>query len=443
MPKLRHCSLAAWFVAAMALVALGQVHCQTRLQKEKNMEIISRTSPSDIHTEQIALQPLQDAAKPAALPVDKPTRRGGYPCPYGNPMQNSRCSLSLPAGTWEIHWQSSVAEDFEPRFVLTEGDHVVTQAETWQLFDLNGRMLAEGRTRPGQMVIDSSSGLFYSVDINGYLAANQITDGKLKFILLPTGADSYFRPLIVPLGQRIIISGFELARGNHLPNSAAIEVVNLGSSLKIEAQLLTSAVTEKTLHLRVARLTVAANDESVVFAVPNAICFSDRTLKITSAYGSQFKPLAMSLDEAGRAYLIAEAAAERQLWLVTPKGERVILVPKVPSGEKGVAEPPVVSCDHRVYLIAGAKLLCIGADGKQLWDRPLSASCGGTVVTPDDDLLLSDGSELVLFNNRGERRRLFEFPGETLCTPPVLTADGWLLVASKDKLYCLSVKKPK
>ena len=442
MQRSQNCRLAAWLVALMALLIPGQIHCQTGSQKENNVEILCQTSPADIKKVQVPLQPLRSATGPAVLATAPPMEHACYACPYANPQQNSRC-VGLPSnGPWRIRWQSRLAEGFEPRFVLIDDERVVVQAGTWQLFDLQGKALAGARIGPGQMAVDSTSGLFYSVNINGDVVAHELADGQVKFILLPTGADSFARPLIVPWGQRLFVSGFELPSGDHVPDTAAVEVINLGSPLVIESQLLVSAVTEKTLHLKTATLTVAANGQTIVFAVPDAICFADRSLEITAAYGAQFKPLAMSLDEASRAYLIVETGGRRALWLVTPKGERVFAF-ALPPSEEPFPRPPVVGYNHRTFIAAGGTLLAISQDGKELWKRQLSGSRVGMIVTPNGDLLVSDGPELAVYNKDGERKRLYEFAGQELCTPPVLTADGELLVASKENLYCLTPQPAK
>jgi hypothetical protein len=65
----------------------------------------------------------------------------------------------------------------------------------------------------------------------------------------------------------------------------------------------------------------------------------------------------------------------------------------------------------------------------------------GAVVTANDQLLVSVGSMLLAFDEKGERRTLYAFEGEELVTQPILTERERIIVATQESLYYL-VPKP-
>jgi outer membrane protein assembly factor BamB len=112
----------------------------------------------------------------------------------------------------------------------------------------------------------------------------------------------------------------------------------------------------------------------------------------------------------------------------------------LPASSAPFPHPPVVGYDHRVFVIADSQLLAFDPAGGVQWQRPLSSKPGGMVITPTGTLLVSDGSEMVVFLKDGERKRLFDFGKEQLTTPPAVTEKGEILVASQTHLFQLRAK---
>jgi hypothetical protein len=78
--------------------------------------------------------------------------------------------------------------------------------------------------------------------------------------------------------------------------------------------------------------------------------------------------------------------------------------------------------------------------GKPLFSIPIRKAFGGATVTADDKLLVSDGPELIVFGADGVSRVLHDFAQQSLKTPPILTPQGRILVASDETLFCLRVQ---
>jgi hypothetical protein len=172
----------------------------------------------------------------------------------------------------------------------------------------------------------------------------------------------------------------------------------------------------------------------------NVIYIMDWDLNVKSAWDGEFEPQAISLDEAGRIYMNVKTADRSEMWLLSQNGERYYAF-ALPGGPLHLPIPPIVGYDHTAYILAGDQIYSVAPDGKLQWARAAAAKIGGAAVTPGDELLVSEGPEVVAYGKKGDRRKIWSSSGEPLTTPPVTAAGGQLLAASSTTLYCLGVKQ--
>jgi hypothetical protein len=163
----------------------------------------------------------------------------------------------------------------------------------------------------------------------------------------------------------------------------------------------------------------------------------DWDLTIRHGLEAGFDPVTMSLDEAGRIYLVVKIDGRNVLWLVTPEGGLLYAFEFQP-GSPPPDYPPIIAYDHSVYLVSGAQILALGPDGKLNWTRAANSTVKGGFVTPDQLLVVTEGDSITSWNAQGRRTVLFSTGGDMLQTPPVLAPAGELLAASETRLYCLS-----
>ncbi len=415
--------------AALSVVAGGEKVEDLLFQDELGMRTISPE-----------VKPLRHTESPP--PIPKAVARGQlYPQQYANDQQNSRLSTNIAAGAFRVRWQSPVNPFFDPGFVLNGAARVVVQAGEWQMLDLNGQSIATDRRSFGPVLIDEPNALMYYINPAGFLAARKLNDGTQLYNFLPRFGDSYGRTLISRQGQRMLIAGVEQPRGAHgdfEPSKSIIEAFDLGDRPTVdEMGNLTSLVGRGTLIVpSIGMLTAAVGDE-VVAAIPDRIYLMDQNLKIKAAFEAEFAPLAMSLDEAGRIYLVSSAKDHIHLSLITPAGDQLYSF-DLPPGTN-VTQPPIVDYDHTAYLVAGQRIIAVDQHGKLKWSKNTPGSVAGASVTTDDHLLVAEGGTVALYDDRGVRRQVFQ-AGEEFVTPPILTAKGEILVASKTHLYCLTAE---
>ncbi len=384
------------------------------------------------------------AIRPATAPVlPKAQAQPDYPMAFGNPEQNSRLPGALAPGAWAVRWQASLDGSAAPNQVVQAANRVLTEGGgVWQLFDAGGGAVAHGRYNGSHVVLDAAHGLFYFIDKDNFLTALHMSDAKKLFMTSPSFGDNYVRPFITRRNNRFVMAGVEMAGAPHRPtppNASVIEFDDLGPELQTdETGLLFSLTATGKLLVRTTKLAVAMHGDTVVFAVPNRVYISSSDMKPRAAFDGDFEPFNLSLDEAGRIYLVAMEHGRRELSILNADGGLVGSYSLKPELEQLIA-PPIVGYDHRVFLVSASSAVALDASGKQLWEANIGGRAAGATVTADGHLLVSAGPDVIAFDVHGKRTIVHSFAGESLTTAPVITAKEELLVASRGHVYCLRV----
>jgi hypothetical protein len=335
---------------------------------------------------------------------------------------------------WRVAWELELPSDIRPLAVLPAGDRLVVHGVTgWLLSGTDGRMLASGLLDSSDLAVDPPGGLFYFVDGAGSLAARRLSDGGRAASLGGPGSGYEVR-FIAGLQDRLALLGIARPKDPHggfHPNRSLIQLHDVSG---IPAGGRSSLVRE--LNRETLSVCAAIREPGLVIAVPGWIYFADAGLNFRGALEGSFEPLAMSLDEHGRAYLIVRDKGRLALWLVMPNGERVFDFP-LPPGLRAGAVPPVIAYDHRIFVFSMGRVLAISPGGKLLWDAGTSGQLTGASVTSDDSLLYAEGRRLVAVGRDDKRETIAQLP-ESIETPAALLLNGDIVVASRSRLYRLT-----
>ena len=384
-----------------------------------------------------SLDSSQSETPPAAM---------GYTRSYANEAANSRSATALPEGNWVEDWRAELAAGLSPLFVLYGGRAIVLPGPfQWQLFDIQGNAHGVGALGMGQTVLDLEHGLFIGPGPTGVVTAWSLSDGSKIFSLLVATDDAFRQALLARRGERLLVVSVEYKaepHGGHQPEESLVEVYELGPSEPVdEIGLLKWARVEARLRRESPLLLAALHEESVVMASKDRIFVADWHLEVSTTLEEAFIPLSMSLDEAGRIYLVVlqrkdDAPERRALWVIDREGNRLLDV-TLPAAASDAYAPPIVGYDHRAYLFQGDRVLSISPDGGLRERVNAGGPVAGGLATSDGGLLVAAGGILSVFDSAGERRVLYVLDDDQWVTPPALTSEGRLLIASERYLYCL------
>ena len=324
------------------------------------------------------------------------------------------------------------------------GGYCLEGISEWLLWDTAGTALARGALDTGGMTIDPGRGVFYVMTPSGYLAARHLTDGSAAFFMQVEYGNVFGHPYLAPLKNLLLASGRErqLIPNATSPLAASLQLMDLGAHLEMDKdRLLTSFRTIKTLMRSGGTLLTALNGDSVVLATDDHLYLASTDLTVRKIYTGRFEPVAMSLDESGNMYIVARGLHTRPtLFACTPEG-RLFCSVGLRDGLEAKTPPPIIGFDHTVFVLQGQRVHAFHQTGLPRWSTFGGGQVAGGIVTPDGTLVTTAGSQLSSFDPDGHRTVLRHFPGEALCTPPLLCADGSMYAATEDCLYKLVTGK--
>lgn len=390
---------------------------------------------ADLVPQAIRAAPRPQVWRPAQVPSE-----GAVTRVFANAGQNSRLPQPLATGAWRMRWQTTLHRDLRAVAVLPASDRILVQGEgLWQLFDGEGKSIHTGRYWPATLTVDPERALFYSAGLAGEITALRLDDGEQAYYFTLTFGKAYARTLIARAGSRLLFLSVEQALdpgAKVKPDTSMVESLELPATPLLDDFSGAARVTPIGHLFRRSRLLRGAlGGETLVLAARNALYFANLDLKIQRAFAAEFAPVALSVDEEARAYLLADTSSGRALWIVTPDGERTTAT-ALPEEAAGADDPPVIGYDHRVYIRGSDRVYAYSPAGELLWRSARGPKAAGMAITANDRLLLAAGNLVFWLDSAGRAHGIRAVDNERLQTAPVLTGDGKLLVAGRSHLFC-------
>lgn len=421
-----------------AVLLIGGLAAQTR--EHKVQSIFYHSSPDDPRVptaSPVAIRPGTATPVPAAHP---PAPAGTFHR-WGGPEHNSRLQYHVKGSSDQAKWQAELPSHFSPTDVLAAAGRVVVEGSgAWWLLDSSAhRGLDEGRSSVGEVVLDPPRQLFYAPNPNGYLAAYSLSDGHREFFLTPFFGEEFNRALVERRERRMLMVSVERRLSGHadiVAHRSVAEVWDLAEPSEVsESGRLKSAKRTDYLMGETAHLLSALHGDTLALATDDNVFLAGFDLKLQRQFTGKFHPLFLSMDELPRLYMIVQVESGLELWVLSHTGERILRWP-MPSGFEPSA-PPVVGFDHAVYLIGPHRLIAIDPSGTIRWDQSQESEVAGAGVTPEGNLIVAAGANLISYDATGKRTLLFTVPDDVFVTAPVIDEKGDLLVAGRRRLYCL------
>ena len=386
----------------------------------------------------VAAKPLTTTARRSSVETAAATEES-YRRTFVNDERNSRLAVSLPKGEWEISGMAKLENATRPQQLLLTDKRLALQGEgPWHLYDHDLSRLAFGYRTGGGVTLDAEHNLLFFPDTAGLLKACQLGDGKPAFSVPLTMGEAFEPDFVVRRGQYLLVKSSEQMLDLHTtpPETSSLEVIDLGKPLQQDTEgFLLSALSVADLLYDSLRFFPAMVKDSLVVASEARIYAMDLNLNIHTVLEVDIVPDAMSLDELGRIYLVGHHDKKFVLWLLNLEGERYFEV-NLPADLIPCMAPPLVTHSHEVILLSQSRVFKFAQDGQPLWEYKPQGSMVGGVLTADDSLLLTAGTELFAFSSEGRGQLLYSFK-EPIKTPPALATDGTIFVATETSLYRL------
>lgn len=358
--------------------------------------------------------------------------------PHQNARLNGRSGVEVTVGPWRTEWSVPLASSAPPSAVLAAGNRIVVQAlDRWSLRDESGKELRFGARLPGDLVIDPDAGQLYFAEHNGMLAAARLVDGKVDLLVQVRFGTGFSRTLLWREGSVLGVHGFARPQSDPHepevePKHTLLEVIDLGDPVvKDDIGFVTSSRKLAGMSSHTTPFLVATNGSELVMATTGHIYRADARLNVVDDVADDFVPVALSLDEHGRAHLVVRKENATALWIIDVRaGERHVAVtlPREPTNV-----PPLIGLDHRVFVLLEAGIVAFEPDGRVAWSLTTDAPPVGATIARNGVLVVSAGTQVLQIEPDGRSRTALDV-GEPLATAPVLVSDRELLVATPTRL---------
>lgn len=368
-----------------------------------------------------------------------------YTRAYANELSNSRIPVKISDKLWEIKWQLKVDPFFPAEFILTANNQFIAfGGGRWHLLDSEGKLLTTEFLGNSSVVFDPAYSLVYSADRFGQIAAVKLPAFEQLYSMQVNGLEDVERTFLYRNDGIFLIADKIENKNPHNPTPSKfiyLESYAIDDPPVIENGHLASYKEIKHLYYSAANVTVAALKDIFVYAVENELIIAGTDLKIRNEYEGKFKPVTLSLDESGRIYLtVINTENKLALWVMTQQGELLVDTDIPVEGQLNTV-PPVISFNHDIFLIFKDRVLSYREDGRLKWQTLTDGNTAGAVVTSDNKLLLSEGSMINELDETGERQPIFQFPGEVITSPPVITSENEIIAATEGNIYLLRPKR--
>lgn len=366
-----------------------------------------------------------------------------YYKPFSNFSSNSSVGFSLEYGNWEIFWKSACPEFSEVQYVLDAKRFIVVQGTTqWQLVDkMSGDEILRSNKGDSDIIIDNlNSQLFYINNI-GYIVNHNIS-GEIKH-----KCPVYFLDKCKRLMIRYKNKSYYVASKSYGPpplgngNMWSFEKVEFINDTNVDVFQVLKEVHDagRIIQKNNELCTPASYFDTTILVIRNKFFIIDENMQIQKALISEFNPIYFSISKEGDIYAAIINEANLFLWRLDQLGGLYFSI-NLSAKLNDIIMPPIIGFDKKIYCLSKDRILTFNSEGDILWNQHAGGPITGAIVTADDQLLVSAGNFIAAFNDKGERRILYVFPSEKLCTPPILTADNLMFVASQNNLYCLRIK---
>ena len=377
-----------------------------------------------------------------SLPVYKPEPlQDLYTRPYANDESNSRAPVEISEKLWEIKWQIAVDPFFPAKFILTAKDNFIIQASgRWYLLNSKGELTGKDFIGNSDIVFDSERGLFYYADRFGQIAAVNLSSGEKLYSMQVHGLEDVERKYFFRIDNNLLLAEKSENKNPHDPSPLSfiyLEAYTIDDPPIVENGNLTSYKELYHTYYYTNQVAAASDQKHFVYSVENKVIIAGPDLKTESEFEDQFKPVTLSLDESGRIYMtVINNENKLALRIITPGGDLIVDL-EIPVENQLNSIPPVIGYNHEIFIVFDNLVFCFAEDGKLKWQTYTDGKTGGAVIDSDNKLLLSEGSTISQFDERGERQFIFQFPGEHIVTSPVITKEKNIIVATESNIYLL------
>ena len=357
---------------------------------------------------------------------------GTWPAPYGGPARNSRAAEPLLHDHWVVRWEAPLGNASRPRSLLVGAERVlVSGADSQGIWTTAGHAVATFARSPGASFLDAVGKHLLLDDVGGL--ATYSLDGQREGSILVSSANAgTSREVLQGPGAFAFVTAESPPHGDQ---TASVQVLRIVDYARVKNHILYGLEPVAGITRDESSVRAAAASAGPVLATKEGVVWCDWRLRALHELKRATNPLALSVDDQGRALLIADDG-ERRLHIIAPGGPSTDVV--LPDAMFASFVPPVVAPSGQIYLTPPGGVRSVSRDGAILWQQTRASDAPGGVAM--NGLLLLADDQLYALTPDGRRLPLWR-PPAPIVTAAVL-AGGLIYVATAETLYALAPAAP-
>jgi hypothetical protein len=356
-----------------------------------------------------------------------------WPLADGSAGRTCRTSHPLLHGRWLPVWGAPLGEAAAPTSLLVGGGFIVAEGRSRCLWDAQGCPMAQIPSGSRASWLDPDGSRLLSDGSEGGLGSRSVPSLAIECSIMLSLPSGHLTGALLPGPDRtlLVLTRKRTPRG---PNDVVVEVVRARDWQHIEdGRLYGLDPIAGMIREQDCFAEVALAKTGPVLATPDGVLWCDWQLRPLAECPHSLHPRALSVDAAGRAFIVGNDDPLESRVLVVPPGGPAVARHSVPSARDFDVQPPLILPHGASYVLSPGELLALSPAGQAMWRQPCGNHPRGT-TTANGLLLLAD--EVLYAVDPAGQRMLLWTPPSPLVVPPILL-DGRIVVATSDQLFML------
>ena len=356
---------------------------------------------------------------------------GTWPTAGGGAGKTGRSGEPLVHDRFTVAWHAPLGAAAQPDGVLVaDGRVIVNGIRQRGFWSDDGKSIGFIQREAGAAFIDVPGKRLLANDASSGVAVVSLDARQESSMVAAAPGEGRATAILQGPGALVIVTTHETPHGGAHTVVETLRVrdyTNIKNGTLYGIEPLAGITAEEDTAV-----VAAAGAKGPVLATRGGIDRRDWQLRPLGDHALAARPLALSVDEHDRAYLLSDDGGWTHLRVFPPSGEPIFDLQLSPD-DAPFTQAPLVAPSGQIYVVSPKAILAVSPQGQILWRQerilpsPATLSGNGLLLIGSTslDAVTPDGRHIILWH-----------PPAPIATPPVLANDR-IYVATTEELYAL------
>lgn len=357
---------------------------------------------------------------------------GTWPTAGGGAGKTGRSGEPLVHDRFTVAWHASLGAAAQPDGVLVaDGRVIVNGIRQRGFWSDDGKSIGFIQREPGAAFIDVAGRRLLTNDASSGMAVTSLDARHESSMVAAAPGEGRATAILQGPGALVIVTTHETPHGGARTVVETLRVrdyTNTKNGTLYGIEPLAGITAEEDTSV-----VAAAGAKGPLLATPSGLDRRDWQLRPLGEHPLAARPLALSVDEHDRAYLLSDNGGWTHLQVFAPSGASSLFDLQLSPDDAPFKQAPLIAPNGQIYVVSPKAIIAVSPEGQILWRQerllpsPTTMSGNGLLLVGSTslDAVTPDGRHIILWQ-----------PPAPIATPPVLANDR-LYVATGEDLYVL------